>query len=128
MGQRILLSCGKCGYRNEMSVGIGLMTGNQDVIASCLNEEERKLWTGLCNMRKISDYRAQQKVFYCESCRELSCLLAVDIETADGEKMTLGARCGKCGSPVRETDLQEPIACPNCGNENLDKRQTGFWD
>lgn len=128
MGQRILLACGKCGYRNEMSVGIGLMSRDPDVIASCLNQEEQKFWTSLYDMRKISAYRAEQKVFYCESCRELSCLLTVDIETADGEKITLGSRCGKCGRQVREIDLHEPIVCPNCGNANLDKRQTGFWD
>lgn len=128
MGQRILLSCGKCGYRNEMSVGVGLMSRNPDVIASCLNREERKLWTNLYDAQRISAYRAEQKVFYCESCRELSCLLAVDIETADGEKITLGSRCGKCGGPLRDMDLREPVACPQCGSPKLDIRQTGFWD
>ena len=40
MGQRIQLSCDKCGYRKTMSVGAGLLSRRLEIITDCLSQEE----------------------------------------------------------------------------------------
>lgn len=128
MGQRIILSCKKCDRKQELSVGVGLMTNNPDVIASCLDKEEAKEWQQLYQNHKISSFRAEQKVFCCDSCKELSCLLAVDIQLTDGKKLTIGNKCKKCGKELQEIKWQDNVVCPVCSITNLDWKQVGLWD
>lgn len=128
MGQRIVLSCEKCDRQQTMSVGGGLMSNNPDVIASCLNNEETAEWRRLYQNKKISSFRAEQKVFYCDRCKELSCLLSVDIQLTDGKKITLGNKCSKCRKELQEIEWQNHAVCPVCNQCSLDWRQVGYWD
>ena len=128
MGQRIVLSCKKCDRKQEMSVGVGLMSNNPNVIASCLDKEEAKEWQQLNQNHKISSFQAEQKVFYCESCKEFFCLLTVDIQLTDGKKLTLGNKCKKCGQELREIKWRDHVVCPVCNITDLDWKQVGLWD
>ena len=96
MGQRILAVCDVCGIKKEMSVGAGLMTNNPDMIASCLNGEEAEAWKSLYSQRKVESFRASQKVFCCDHCRDLRCQLTVSATLTDGTEVTFGDKCAKC--------------------------------
>lgn len=129
MGQRILLSCDICGCKKEMSVGAGMMSRNPDVIASCLPKEEAEEWRKLYEHKEVESFRAEQKVFFCESCKDLFCRLSVDMELTDGSKVTLGNRCEKCGQKLEEVSLQaHHMICPVCTKGDLSWKQVGFWD
>lgn len=129
MGQRILLSCAACGCKKEMSVGAGLMSRNEDVIASCLPQGEAAEWRRLYEGQKITSFRAEQKVFYCDHCKDIFCRLVVDAELADGSQIVFGNRCAQCGGELREVDLQaHHMICPICGEGDLSWKQVGFWD
>lgn len=128
MGQRIVLSCEKCGCQKTMSVGSGLMSNNAEVIASCLNQKEAGDWQRLCQENKISFFRASQRVFYCGHCNDLLCQLSVDIELTDGNKMVLGNMCGVCGKELQEIELQAHPICPLCKSGELSYKQIGLWD
>ena len=129
MGQRILTACDVCGIKKEMSVGAGLMTNNPDMIASCLNGEEAEAWKSLYSQRKVESFRASQKVFCCDHCRDLRCQLTVSATLTDGTEVTFGDKCAKCHGELQEVSLaaQHQI-CPVCGKGDLSWRQTGFWD
>ena len=129
MGQRILLSCDNCGCKKEMSVGAGLMSRNPDVIASCLKEREAGEWRQLYDRQRIASFRAQQKVFFCEHCNDLSCQLTVDAVLADGSKATFGDKCKKCDNKLQEVNLEaHHMVCPVCKAGDLSWKQVGFWD
>ena len=128
MGQRIVLTCERCGCRETMSVGGGLMTNNPDVIASCLNPKEAEEWNRLYRNNKVKSFQAEQKVFYCEKCKKLSCLLSVAAELTNGKEITLGDQCGKCQTKMQEIKWQEKPVCPICNTGNLEWKQVGLWD
>ncbi len=129
MGQRILVSCDQCGCKKEMSVGVGLMSNNPDVIASCLDGKEAEEWKRLYSCQKINYFQAEQKVFYCDHCKELSCRLVVDADLKDGSTVTLGNQCGKCGAKLQEVSLEaHHMVCPVCKIGDLSWKQVGLWD
>ena len=128
MGQRIVLSCEKCGFQKTMSVGSGLMSNNAEVIASCLNKEEAEKWQKLNREKEISFFRARQKVFYCGHCNDLFCQLSVDAELTGGDKIILGNRCEKCNKEMQEIELQDYVVCPICKSSELSRKQIGLWD
>ena len=129
MGQTILLSCERCGCKKEMSVGVGLMSNDTEVIASCLNEEEAREWRELNRQQKIAFFDAQQKVFYCEHCKDLLCQLTVEIELTDGTTKVLGGQCERCQGKLTEISLRRHrMACPICKDGNLSWQQVGLWD
>lgn len=128
MGQRILLSCEKCGCKKEMSVGVGLMSNQPDIIASCLNEEEANKWQQLYHNKKVASFRAEQKVYYCENCKDLFGLLSVDAELTDGNKVTFGNKCRTCRKELEPIELQAHMKCPICKSGDLHWKQTGLWD
>ena len=128
MGQMIVLTCERCGCREKMSVGGGLMTNNPDVIASCLNPSEAEEWKRLYQNKKVKSFQAEQKVFYCEKCKKLSCLLSVDAELTNGKEITLGDQCGKCQTKLQEIKWQEKPICPICNTGKLEWKQVGLWD
>lgn len=129
MGQRILLSCKECGCKKEMSVGVGLMSNNPEIIASCLNAEEAKSWRELNSQQKIDFFQAEQKVFYCEHCKDLLCQLTVEAELADGTKIVFGNRCETCHGELVEISLKtHHMPCPICKNGDLGWKQVGLWD
>lgn len=128
MGQRIVLSCEKCGFQKTMSVGSGLMSNNVDVITSCLDKEDAVKWQQLNSAKKISFFRARQKVYYCGHCNDLFCQLSVDAELIDGDKVVLGNRCEKCGNEMREINPENHIICPICNGGELSRKQIGLWD
>ena len=129
MGQRILLSCDICDCKKEMSVGAGLMSRNPDVIASCLSKAEAEEWRSLWEQKKVSSFRAEQKVFYCDQCKDLSGSLIVDAELTDGSSITFGNQCEKCGQELQEVSLQaHHMICPICSKGDLSWKQVGFWD
>lgn len=111
-----------------MSVGAGLMSNRPDIIASCLNEEESKKWQRLYDNKEITSFQAEQKVYYCENCKDLFCLLSVDTELADGNKVTFGNKCQKCHKELKQIDLQPHMKCPICNSGDLSWKQTGLWD
>lgn len=129
MGKRILLSCDRCGCKKEMSVGAGLLSNNPDIIASCLNEKEAGEWRRLYGENKVSSYQAQQKVFYCEHCKDLFCQLTVNAGLTDGTEIIFGNRCEKCGGELEEISLEtRHMVCPVCKVGDLSWKQVGFWD
>ena len=129
MGQRILVSCDRCGCKKEMSVGAGLMSNNPEIIASCLNGEEAKEWRRMRSRQEIDSFRAEQKVFYCERCKDLFCRLTVDAALTDGGKVTFGNQCEKCHGELREVSLEaRHMRCPICKEGDLSWKQVGFWD
>lgn len=129
MGQRILLSCDSCGCKKEMSVGVGLMSRNPDVIASCLDQEEAAEWRQQYNQQRISSFQAEQKVFYCGHCNDLFCRLIVDAVLTDGAKIVFGSKCEKCGNELKEIGLEaHHMVCPICRTGDLSWKQAGLWD
>lgn len=129
MGQRILAACDVCGTKKEMSVGAGLMTNNPDIIASCLNPEEAAEWKSLYSQQKVDSYRALQKVFFCDHCKDLRCQLTVSATLKDGTEVTFGDKCAKCHGALQEVSLEaRHQTCPVCGKGDLSWKQTGFWD
>lgn len=129
MGQRILAACNVCGIKKEMSVGAGLMTNNPDIIASCLDTEEAAEWRSLYSQKKIDSFRAAQKVFYCDHCRDLCCQLTVNAILKDGKEVIFGDKCVKCHGKLQEVSLTaHHQICPVCGKGDLSWKQTGFWD
>lgn len=128
MGQRILLSCTQCNYKKEMSVGMGLMSNNPAIIASCLNADEAEEWKQLYNSQKISYFQAEQKVFYCDHCNDLFCQLSVDATLTDGREIIFGDKCQKCHSKLQEIDTQAKPMCPICHSGVLNRKQIGLWD
>ena len=65
MGKVILLSCERCGCKKEMSVGVGLMSNNPAVIASCLNKEEAQAWRELNSQQKIDFFQFRSPYMDC---------------------------------------------------------------
>ena len=128
MGQIILLSCTQCNHKKEMSVGMGLMSNNPDVIASCLNTDEAEEWRQLYDSQKISFFQAEQKVFYCDHCNDLFCRLSVDATLTDGSEVTFGTKCQKCHNTMQEIDTQANPLCPICHSGVLKRKQIGLWD
>lgn len=128
MGQRILLSCTQCNHKKEMSVGVGLMSNNPDIIASCLNADEAEEWRKLYQSQQISFFQAEQKVFYCEHCNDLFCQLSVDTTLMDGREVTFGDKCQECHSKLQEIDTQAKPMCPICRSGVLIRQQIGLWD
>lgn len=128
MGQIMSLSCKQCGCQKTMSVGIGLMTNNPNIIASCLNGEEEKEWKRLYDSGQINYFQAEQKVFYCNNCSDLFCQLSVDAELKNGEHVTFGNKCEKCHKQLWEVKLQDNMECPICKMGNISWKQTGLWD
>lgn len=129
MGKVILLSCERCGCKKEMSVGVGLMSNNPAVIASCLNKEEAQAWRELNSQQKIDFFQAEQKVFYCEHCKDLQCQFTVEADLTDGTKVVFGRRCEKCQSELVEISLRtHHMPCPICKEGDLSWKETGLWD
>ncbi len=129
MGQRILISCDACGCKKEMSVGAGLMSNNSEVIASCLPQAEAEEWKRLCEQQKVRFFNAQQKVFYCDKCHDIFCLLTVEAELTDGSRIILGNHCTQCGEELQEIELQaHHMICPICHTGDLSWKQIGLWD
>ncbi len=128
MGQRIRLSCTQCNYQKEMSVGTGLMSNNPDVIGSCLNTDEAEEWKQLYHGKKISFFRAEQKVFYCAHCNDLFCRLSVEVTFADGRETTFGNKCQVCKREMREIDTRARPMCPICHSGILNRKEIGLWD
>ncbi|MBD5505697.1 MAG: hypothetical protein HDR09_18645 [Lachnospiraceae bacterium] len=128
MGQRILLSCTQCNHKKEMSVGVGLMSNNPDVIASCLNADEAEVWRQLNHNQKISFFQAEQKVFYCSHCNELFCQLSADLTLTDGSEVTLGNKCQVCQTNLQEIDTKAKPMCPICHSGILERKEIGLWD
>ena len=71
MGQRIALSCKDCGMHKEISVGVGLMSNNPDVIASSLSKEDAEEWKILLGQKKMTSFVAEQKAYYCPHCNDI---------------------------------------------------------
>lgn len=128
MGQRILLSCTQCNHKKEMSVGMGLISNNSDVIASCLNTDEAEEWRQLYQSQKIRFFQAEQKVFYCGHCNDLFCQLSVDMTLEDGREKTFGNKCQVCHNEMQEIDTQASPMCPICHSGVLNRKQIGLWD
>lgn len=128
MGQRILLSCTQCNHKKEMSVGVGLMSNNPDIIVSCLNTDEAEEWRQLYHSQKISFFQAEQKVFYCGHCNDLFCQLSVDMALVDGREITLGNKCQVCHKELLEIDTRANPMCPICHSGVLNRKQIGLWD
>lgn len=129
MGQRILLLCDTCGCKKEMSVGAGLLSGRPDIIASCLDPKDAETWRWLYDGKKIGSFRSEQKVYYCEHCKDLVCQLTVNARLTDGTEKILGNRCEKCHNELQEIDMEaHHMICPICGNGDLSWKQVGFWD
>ncbi len=129
MGKVILLSCERCGCKKEMSVGVGLMSNNPMVIASCLNKEEAETWRELNSQQKIDFFQAEQKVLYCEHCKDLQCQLTVEADLTDGTKVVFGRRCEKCQSELVEISLRtHHMLCPICKEGDLSWKEVGLWD
>lgn len=128
MGQRILLSCTQCNHKKEMSVGMGLMSNNPDVIASCLSADEAEEWQRLYQSQRISFFQAEQKVFYCGHCNDLFCQLSVNATLVDGSDITFGYKCQTCHKELQEIDTQVSQMCPICHSGVLNRKQIGLWD
>ncbi len=129
MGQRIQLSCDKCGYRKTMSVGAGLLSRRLEIITDCLSQEEADEWRRLYNENKVSDYHVEQKVYYCGKCNDLVCQLTVDAKLEDGSEVTFGDRCNICDGELEVLDLQSHhMICPVCRSGDMTWQQVGLWD
>lgn len=128
MGQRMALLCKDCGLHKEISVGIGLMSNNPDVIESCLNKEDAEKWKTLSEQKKIASFAAEQKAYYCAHCADVFSLLSVEVELVDGSKITLGNKCEKCNRELYEMILQKNRPCPVCKGDKFSCRQIGLWD
>ncbi|MBD5488768.1 MAG: hypothetical protein HDR13_08230 [Lachnospiraceae bacterium] len=128
MGQRILLSCTQCNLKKEMSVGVGLMCNNPDVIASCLEADDAKEWQRLFHSNQVSFFQAQQEAFYCDHCNDLFCQLSVDVTLTDGRELTFGNKCQVCHNKLQEIDTQASPMCPICHSGILIRKNIGLWD
>lgn len=128
MGQRILLSCGKCGLEKTVSVGGGLMSRNPEVIASCLCREEAEEWKRLYDEQKMIRFRSQQKACYCEQCKELKDVLIAEAELTDGNTIVFGTKCSQCQNDLEILELQNDPECPMCHNAKMHQKQIGIWD
>lgn len=128
MGQRIALSCKDCGMHKEISVGVGLMSNNPDVIASSLSKEDAEEWKILLGQKKMTSFVAEQKAYYCPHCNDIFSLLSVEAELTDGKKIILGNKCKKCGRELYEMLLQKNRPCPACKGGKFGWQQIGFWD
>lgn len=129
MGQRIQLSCDKCGYRKTMSVGVGLLSRRPDIIADCLRQDEADEWHRLYSQNTVRDYRVEQKVYYCSQCNDLVCQLTVDAKLADGSEMVFGDKCNTCNGELEALDLQpHHMVCPVCRSGDMTWQQVGLWD
>lgn len=129
MGQRILLTCDKCNCKKEMPIGAGLSSRMPNAIANCLNEEEAKEWKRLCDQKEIRLYYAENKAYYCDTCKDLVCQLKVEALLVDENRVIYGKRCKKCHSELQEIDLHAGhMTCPICKIGDLSWIQTGVWD
>lgn len=128
MGRVLTLLCRKCGFQRNVQVGIGLMSRNPDIIASCLEKNEADKWKNLYDGHSIQNFSAQQDVFYCDVCRELKSAFHVEAWLKDGSRVLFGRKCRTCSGEMQIMDLQEEVICPVCEEAHLDKKVTGLWD
>lgn len=129
MGQRIQLSCDKCGCKKAMSVGVGMLSRRPDIIAGCLSQEEADEWRRLYSQNKVQDYHVEQKAYYCSHCKDLVCQLTVGVKLVDGSEAIFGDKCNTCNGELEELDLRtHHMVCPVCQSGDMTWQQVGLWD
>lgn len=128
MGKMIALSCGRCGYKLEAPVGVGLGSFQPTVIGELLEGDERSEWKRLSDSQELVKCYGEQVIAYCTKCGRLHSIFLVTGQKKDGMEYIWGNKCPDCGSRLEVLRALYDIPCPSCKSTVLDFKETGLWD
>lgn len=154
MGTGLVIYCGKCDYRKDFQVGIGMLHDPHRLVDL---ESESPILPSLIRSKKTLDQlrillnnenvvvadRFGHYIYRCPSCNELYSRFFIHLEYPGGS-FEPEYRCSKCKSILgrvnhnsNECSVEETIEttlvsfpCPKCESKSLhvDSRFTIMWD
>lgn len=114
-----------CGYQKNLFTGGGILGCNPDHIGKFF-PKEIKLLQKKRAAGKVQNFFMENKLFFCEKCRELNALPVFTFTENNGSVSRFGGVCASCGTPAREVE-EAHISCPQCG-QSLRYTVQGDWD
>lgn len=120
MGQIKELSC-KCGYRNRLFTGAGLMSINEKMVLRTFTEEELKDFGNARKNGLVKSFIVENIKAYCPGCNKIFALPTLKYKISNIEKV-IKKNCPECG-----TETTAALNCPKCGG-HLTEEDTGLWD
>jgi len=148
MGQSIMLKC-SCGYEKSLMSGIGFLFGSyrKTVFDEIQEGKHEKYGIKKSDVSDINDVNAdsplddkpdknkllEYRVCKCDKCRTYAHYLHYSITMKDGSVKVPVARCEKCGSVMRDVNINriKKINCPECKKTLYLKEGSigiGCWD
>lgn len=130
MGRIYEGKCPLCGYEQEFFLEGGLMSINLEMCAEALPEAEQKQVKALIEQNEVSNFRIENYITECRSCRKMTGKTIIDITAPDWKKYVFGQHCKECGKKLKiyRGNVDATLKCPECRKGILDFEHTGLWD
>lgn len=125
MGEIKKYSC-KCGYTEEIHVGMGLFSLNTKRMEKIFKADYEKALQKQTNGQASRIYM-KNAIVECKKCKKIFNLPELVVRNLDDTyEYYLNTVCSTCGEVVYKCD-EEEVACPVCGIE-MDVEVIGNWD
>ena len=126
MGEVVDLSCSKCNFKKQLNIGSGRLSIQASVVESTLTGEDLDAWKKLQEQGKIGFFSWQYDLAYCDSCKDLKSVFSVNVKNQE-ESIRIGGRCDTCKKQLHPAHNNEPVMCPVCKVEQIQRMRIGMW-
>ena len=132
MGQIVEVKCTKCGYKESLKLGAGMLYNKPDVVLGLFDDASKEEIKKTLSDNKTAMWYAYKELGRCISCKKLSEIAVFKLSKTDGDSKTIVSRC-KCQKEAELIDSDNAIEghikvkCPIC-NEEMEVKVIGNWD